>query len=244
MSYLNAATVSFAKDQVAITLGRGLFGSHLGVAFHSANEGAKVLHLAFHKLLKTDSFPSDETCWVCCIVDLPPRASAQLVGMLRGLSKKRPHIGYGINLLAGHGSFGPTGSYKAPKGSDGFTCATMIAELFRASALPLIDEASWEPEELNLAWGEAVCCLLQTLHPDDVDHIAAVRKNNTGLRVRPEEVAAAAVSEYASRPVPFLVASANATVAFSYLNATCPPIAVPDRFAHCVAIYENKKASC
>ena len=240
MTFLNVATTSFAKNQVAITLGRGVFGTHLGLAFHSANDGTKVIHLAFHKLLKTDSFPSDESCWVCCIVDLPPRASAQLVGMLRGLSKKRPHIGYGINLLAGHGSFGPTGSYKAPKGSDGFTCSTMITELFRASALPLIDETSWLPDTVNLAWGEAVCCLLETLHPEDQDHIAAVRKNNLGLRVRPEEVAAAAAIDYASRPASFLVASANATAAFNCLNANCPPITVPDRFAHCVAIYENK----
>jgi hypothetical protein len=245
MPLLNATKISFAKEQVAITLGRGLFGSHLGVAFHSANEGAKVLHLAFHKQLRTDPFPSDNSCWVCCVVDLPPHASIQLVAMLRGLSKKRPHIGYGLNLFAGRGSIGPTGTYNAPKGSDGFTCATIIAEVFRVSALPLIDEASWKPDKKNLAWGNAVCCLLAVLHPDEPDHIQAVRKNNIGLRVRPEEVAAAAVIKFASRPVSFSVASTNATAAFNCLDATCPSQPINDRFAHCVDIYnKNKKCNC
>lgn len=238
MDFAKASAISIAKDQVAITVGRGLFGSHLGVAFNSASEGCKVLHLRFHKDLQTDSFPTDDYCWICCVVDLPSRASAQLVGMLRGLAKKRPNIGYGINLIAGKGAFGSTGSYKAPKGSDGFTCSTMVAELFRQAGLPLIDEGSWQPEELNLAWGRAVCCLLETLHPAESDHIAAVKRNNVGLRVRPEEVAAAAAMPYTARPVSFSTAKTKAPTVFSCLEAACFPTAVPAHLAHCVAIYE------
>lgn len=240
MKFAPAHTLNFPKDQVAITLGRGLFGSHLGVAFHTANEGLKVLHLRFHKDLATDHFPDPNYIWIGCVVDLPSRASAALVGILRGLTKKRPNIGYGLNFLAGKGSFSPNGSYKAPKGSDGFTCSTFVVELFRNAALPLINEKTWESNSVNLAWGEAVCCLLENIHPTDVEHVAEVRKNNLGLRVRPEEVAAAANLNYSDRPVDFSVAISSAHQILFLLDASCPVIEVPQRFQHCVAIYEGR----
>lgn len=243
MFFAVSHSFAFDKNQVAVTLGRGLFGGHLGVAFHTATEGPKVLHLRFHKDLQVDPFTNSEHIWIGCVVDLPKIASASLVGILRGLAKKRPNIGYGLNFIVGKGSFADNGSYKAPKGSDGFTCSTLITELFRKAALPLIDETTWQTDPSNLAWGNAVCCLLEALHPLEIDHLNAVKKNNIGLRIRPEEVAAAADLPFSIRPVGFAIARQNAQGVFGLLDSVSLLSDPPPHLKHCVEIYEQGQSA-
>src|SRR5690349_7258865 len=136
MSIEHAASRLFTAEQVAVALCRGNFGFHVGVAFTDRQNARKLLHLRWHKLLAVDDYPIPTVdskmpgCWIASIPDIPATSAKAFVGILRKVARRRPEIQYGVNLLAGIGSFDPKGNYTRPADSDGLTCATFISELF------------------------------------------------------------------------------------------------------------------
>jgi hypothetical protein len=221
MAYVHSAALEFPKEKAAIAVSRGTFGSHLGIAFHSVKDGVQVLHLRTHLKLSAETFDASNMCWVASPVDLPPKASVQIVSIIRGLAKRKPSIPYGLNFLKSSGSFDSNGHYKAPKGSNGLTCATFVSTLFSDMRAPLIQPATWQPTDENRAWGEGVCKFLEG-QGVPADHVAAVRGNVDGLRVRPEEVAVAADVPRADLPIDFTRASGAAPLVMEALHAACP----------------------
>jgi len=221
MAFTCAADIDLPKEKVAIALTGGHFGSHIGIIYHSVNDGMQLVHLAWHQLLLSENFPlKSGECWVASIANVTPAASKQLVGVVRGLSKHLPKIKYGVNFLAAQNSIKPDGSYDPPIGSDGLTCATFILEFFRAASLRLIDEETWKPTEANIQWANDVCDLLAK-HGADAVHVDHVRSNIKGLRVRPEEVAASAENPRASWPVNFITAEKQAVKVMTSLQNIC-----------------------
>ena len=224
MSFARGKDLELSKTQVAVAITHGRFGSHTGVVFHTAKDGLQIVHLKFHKMLTPEPFPPLTHCWIACVVTIPEPASKQLVAFVRAVAKRLPQINFGINFLAAKGSFDNSGRYSPPRGSDGLTCATFVTELFRWASLPLITEETWQPRHENIDWGEAVCKELERVGAD-AHHTASVRRNINGLRVRPEEVAAAANMEYVARPVDYQTAFAGAPAVMASLHSHCPPIA-------------------
>lgn len=221
MAYVHSEALNFPKEKAALAVSRGTFGSHLGIAFHSVKDGVQVLHLRTHLTLSVETFEASKMCWVASPVDLPLKASAQVVSIIRGLARRKPNIPYGLNFLKANGSFDSNGHYKAPKGSNGLTCATFVSTLFSDLRAPLIQAATWRPTEENRAWAEDVCKFLERQHVP-ADHITAVRGNVDGLRVRPEEVAVAADVPCADLPIDFNRASEAAPKVMDVLYAACP----------------------
>lgn len=198
---------------------RGNFGTHVGLVFTDAQKATKIIHLAWHKTLKVDEYPSS-VCCIATVLDLPDTTAKIFVGVLRKIAKRQPHISYGINVLRAAGSFSADGDYRAPKGSDGLTCATFVSELFRALGVPLIKESTW-PTGVNEDWALAVCSELEK-RGADADHVAAVRSNARGMRVRPEELGSAADQPHAAWPLGYDDAVAGAASVVSCLNSKCP----------------------
>lgn len=227
MAFVHAAGLTLAREEIALAITKGRFGSHIGIVFHSAKDGQQLLHLRFHKDLATDPFPgSPKQCWIAGVVNLPVPASKQLVGIVRKFAKRLPEIPFGINVLGGVGSFTPDGSYKPKPNSDGLTCATFVTNIFHAAALHLIQEKTWESDEGNIRWGNDVCAALE-VHKAEPEHIAAVRKNINGIRVRPEEVGAAGDTPFKERPINYVTARQKASDVINTLSKECPPPAVP-----------------
>lgn len=229
MSFKPACEVPFTEGQVVVAVSHGGFGSHVGIAFYPEGSTAKLLHLAWHKRVKTDSFPP-RTCYIATTVKIPEETSEHLVGFVRMVSDKSPDINYGINVFAGRGSFDTDGEYTAPAGSDGLTCATFVTEIFRAASLQLIDENTWKESDENVAWGQNVVDALKNYKDKEGNavnpqHIEAVSNNvHNGLRVRPEEVGAAA-DIYDINKIPplinFTTASVGAHSVMKDLNDHC-----------------------
>lgn len=219
MSFICATDISLPREQVAIAITKGAFGSHIGIMFHSAKDGLQLLHLRFHKDLSVESFPvTPPVTWVASPPNIHIVASKALVGLVRSIAKRRPQIKYGINVEAAKDSISPSGAYKLPKGSDGLTCATFVVEVFRAASLPpLIALETWHATPENKIWGEGVCKLLEHVGADPL-HVAEVRANINGLRVRPEEVAAATQFPSKSLPVKFEAAASNGAMVMNALH--------------------------
>ncbi|WP_322061985.1 hypothetical protein [Paraburkholderia sp. J63] len=223
MAFDRLQNASFTRDQIAVALTHSsLGGGHLGVAFHSAKDGVQLTHLAWHQQLKVDNVPSEITqCWICTTVELPPLASKAAVAVMRSVSKKKPLINYGIGAVAAKGSFTGNGVYRAPKGSDGLTCATFVVEILRNAGIPLVKYETWKDNPENVAWGEAVCNALKKDGVPD-EHVDAVRKNVGKLRLRPYEAVGAAMLPAKQRPADYEAAQPGATAAEAALVEQCP----------------------
>ena len=221
MDLSNLCSLPFGRDQLAIAVSHSQMGAgHIGIAFHSAKDGPQVLHLAWHLRLEVEGIPRDlRTCWAAFPLSLPPSASKQVVAVTRSIARRNASIGYGINFLASQNSFGQNGNYSPPKGSNGLTCASFVLEVLRAGMVNLVKLATWRSDPLNAQWGEQVCAALSWAAPPD--HVEAVRRDISGMRLRPAEVAGAAFLGPAHWPAEFDQVQAPAAEVHLQLNQIC-----------------------
>jgi hypothetical protein len=221
MAFDALVSLQLAQEDVAIALTTSaLAGSHIGIAFVQANGDVEVTQLAFDQLVRTEQISALKDCWIGTVVEIPQPAGAYLAAIVRQVALRKPPIRYGINFLAARGSFqGP--EYAPPPNSDGLTCASFVAELFRAVSLPLVNDSTWEEDDENLAWGQKVVAMLQQhkVHPD---HIADVQKNISKLRLQPQELGAAGDAPFADRPMGYAVAHPGGTAVMKELTRLCP----------------------
>lgn len=251
MPYQAATEVSLGIEEVAIMLAPGVLGSHLGVAFRTDDGAATLMHLGFHRFFKVEHYPIRTRAWSAAIIPLPPELGAQVLSLLRVYAEKyqrtgQPKPDYGINLKLTEGSIHPDGEYVPREGSDGHTCSTFVAEIFRAARVPLVKLSSWDENDENKAWGEAVVCMLKAYSGTKfgigsmaVAQAKLIAKHNTGLRLLPEEVAAAAQLPIADLPATQTVVAGPSQVALGEMRAVC------DRedagiYKNCVDNYEKK----
>jgi hypothetical protein len=251
MPYRAATEVNLGADDVAIMLGYGVLGSHLGVAFRLEDGTPKLMHLGFHKLFIIEPYPTIPRLWSAAVVPLPPELGVQVLSLLRVYAEKflktgEPRPNYGIALKLTEGSIQADGEYVPKAGSDGHTCSTFVAEAFRAARVPLVKLATWMESEENKAWGEAVVCMLnvyaKSRHGARTKAVAqakAVAKNNHGFRLLPEEVAAAGQLPISQLPAEQNVLSGPAEVALAEMQAVCDP-REPRDYKHCVENYRKK----
>ncbi len=246
MPYVSATDVSIAGDQVAIAITHGTFGSHIGVALCDDGGTAKLLHLAWHRMLVQEGYPQPN--WAASIANLPAAGMELVAPVIRGMLEKyediKDEVCYGVNLYAGQGAVKSDGSYLAGPDSDGHTCSSFVADIFHGAGLPLIDLQSWDPTQESRAWGDAVaCCLTRWGQSQNIAempaHVEAVRANNRGLRVLPEEVAAAAVEPNAGvRPAMQKDLKASAERVAGEMRRVCQAGPTPPLFRECVETYQ------
>ena len=211
--------LQISQDQVAIALSQGAFGEgHIGIAFRPSGQSPKVLHLAWHRRTCLHAIPNElEACWVGQVLPVPPLAGKAVVGIVQAVAAKLAPINFGINFIAAAESFDAHGAYKPPPGSDGLTCATYVLEVLRAGRVDLVDLSTWPETEENKIWGEAVCSRLA-----DPNHAAAVRRNASGLRLRPIELGGAARLGHSRWPVAFTDVQQPAADVQTELSGLCP----------------------
>ncbi len=251
MPYRAATEVNLAADDVAIMLGPGVLGSHLGVAFRLEDGTPKLMHLGFHKFFKVEPYPTIPRLWSAAVVPLPPELGVQVLSLLRIYAEKflktgEPRPNYGIALKLTEGSIHADGEYVPREGSDGHTCSTFIAEAFRAARVPLVKLATWVESEENKAWGEAVVCMLNVYAKSKrgtgtkaAAQAKVVAKNNHGFRLLPEEVAAAGQLPISQLPAKQDALSGPAELALAEMQAVCDPTDLAE-YKHCAESYFRK----
>lgn len=241
MAYTKSANLPIDSEQVGIAITHGAFGSHLGIAYCDESGTARLLHLAWHKRLVIESYPAEN--WLASILVLPPLASSQAVALVRGMGEKYGNksnaegIDYGINLFAGHGAIKQDGEYAPGPDCDGFTCASIIAEALAKVGFRLVKLDTWVEAPKNLAWGRAIVCVLRATHTPNI-HIEKVESNIKGLRLLPEEVAAAAELAPDLRPASHGDIQERSAQIIAQMQQSCSPPPEPgDHYKHCVDEY-------
>lgn len=216
MSFDAAEILFLQSGQVAVAISSGSFGCHLGIVYSLNGKEAFLVHLAWHKSLCVENFkingPNDSdgegATWLTQIVPLPIEVSGQIAALIHTLGDRyndesNGGVDYGINFFLSCGAISSDGIYKLLPGGDGLTCSTFISSIFETFQLPLVEANTWEDSESNRAWGRAVVCFMEQSDKINQDHINAVKKNINGIRLRPEEVAAAAESFIPGQPSKF-----------------------------------------
>ena len=245
MALQNAASLALGDDQIAIGITHGALGTHLGVAYLDEKDAPKLMHLACHKRRYVDPYPPPSP-WGVSLVKLGPLSASQARALLCGMSEKyaggykEESIHYGINLLAGVDSIQGDGSYAPTEGCDGFTCASIVAAVMGKVGFPLVAIETWEPREINKAWGRAILCMLRALNTP-TEHVALVEKHNAGLRLRPEEVVAASEVEPKKRPAKYSEIRQRADEVFKEMLDICgSPPSEAGVFTPCAIAYEDE----
>lgn len=250
MGYKQSQAVPLGAEDVAVCITHGVFGSHLGVAFQTDSGTPKLVHLANHQQLVIEAYPHEK--WISSVVPMDPLESIQVLALLRAFTEVHEKQGcggpeYGINILAGRGSIQLNGTYSPSPGADGFTCSSIIAELFAGAGFELIKLSDWQEHEDNKIWGQAVVCMLRAVRTASAAHIRAVESNISGLRLTPEELAAAAAHPHTERPVSYAIAHMGAVQVLADVLAKCgPPIRLPHDhpIVPCVNLYAKTKRPC
>jgi hypothetical protein len=197
-------------DQIAFaaiaikTTSRGQ--QHLGLLHrnHEAN-AIEMLHLEWHCEL-TNELPKQSYFWIP--PDIPSRRLRQVAAMCRKVWRSNSDgIGYGFS--SPHDCFDrTTGQFLLGPTRHGLTCSSFVVAVFWSSGIPLLKYSTWPRDRAgDIEWQQSV---LDTLREGGAaeSHIEAVRRGVGSVRLRPEEVAGAAV-EYPPS-VTFAQASARA----------------------------------
>lgn len=249
MGYQCTTTVDIGTEKVGIALSHGALGGHLGVAFSDEDGNQRLMHLGWHERLFIETYPAPQSKWAASVVDLRPSSAMQALALIRAMADKYSGgfvdegIHYGINLIAGANAINQDGSYSPVDGNDGYTCASIVAAMFTGVGLPLVNLSTWENREANKIWGRAILCMLRATV--SAQHVAAVEKNNNGLRLRPEEVAAAAEVPQASRPVDQAAIEKRADEIMGEMQVICgaaAPQAEGSPVKPCVDMYHKELA--
>jgi len=217
--------------------------------FRDAAGVLTTFHLAFHRLVVVDQAPPAPGKWLACVIPFGEQRAKRVASTIRSMAAShqlypqypRP-VDYGLSLLLGKGALA-NGIYSPLPGRDGFTCATLIADLLQRAGAKLVDATTWVGTPKGEAWGRAIVCMLRAW-PATEEHIRIVEANNAGVRMRPEEVAAAAET-YEKRPKRQDELAERAAEIFDEVQARCDPAQMPQSpdMRACVVTYMGEIAA-
>ena len=159
---------------------------HIGLLHRSESAGIRLLHLAFHEILRNE-FPSPDYAWLDLNVDeyLAKNIAARCRNVFASCGPRS--IGYSF---APGTTFADDYSLSSPSRAVGFTCATFVMRLLEDGGLVLLDQSSWQHRPDDGAWQREV---IEDLRAADVsaEHISYLEQAVGVFRFTPLDVAAA-----------------------------------------------------
>lgn len=170
---------------------------HSGFLYKPEEEGARILHLAFHHDLRDQPAPSHYRWAQLGLDDVNLRI---FLHFLHRVAERQPLIPYGFNA-DGTAIDPDTGDLIAPPAGHGLTCATFIIAALKAQGHDLVDKGSWELRPEDAAWVESILDLMVGHAPPE--HIEAVRNCPIAARFRPDEVVGSGGADASTWPIAF-----------------------------------------
>jgi len=201
----DSSAVSFdnIEDLAVVVCQTGADQLHVGLIYIRDEVTPVLCHLAWHYRLMFED-PVVRPTWSesnlhWCEVNLDRINRRVIAGWLEDLKTNPNEIPYGFDIQPP--VFTAEGQYIVQPDGKGLTCATFIVEVYRANALPLLDDDAWPSRlEEDTAWQERILDGLRKTGAEQ-SHIDALSDDIGCVRYKPEEVAAATLQE--DRPVSF-----------------------------------------
>lgn len=192
---------------------------HAGVLYSEPGEAPRVLHLAFHAMVKDQALPDAVVDYHWAQLDVDKDLAISIAGYCRLVARRSPKIPYGIVYEGG--SLAGDGTAKMSGHEVGLTCATFALAVLKWAGCELLDLSTWRARKEDDVWHGHIVKMLINFHcrnPNLLkpDHIVAVAQERGCARFRPEEVAAACGLPW---PVSFAHAEPEGMAARAWLLA-------------------------
>lgn len=162
---------------------------HAGAYFRDSKNVLALLHLAFHHDQRV-GVPSTQYRWVE-IVEIDSAMGNYLASVCRRVAERAesPTFGFGRARIDR-----ATGSFEQEGVRRGVTCATFLLALLASHGIDLVDLDSWQARSEDAEWQAQIVRLIEAGDsPDRHEHAQTIRADvGQCVRIRPEEVAAAA----------------------------------------------------
>ena len=194
----NAAERSFDQINgvaVAITV-TDVDQRHIGILHKKDGGGVKLLHLAWHFVLKNSD---PKPCYAWVDVPIHPARARQVAVRCRQIFRNNPRgLPYAFSppndcFDAEQSTylFGPT--------RHGLTCATFVIAVFQTAGIRIVRDETWPASRPDDdVWKQKIIAALQnpriTNPVATAEHIAFIQAEAGSTRFRPEEVAGAAAN--------------------------------------------------
>jgi hypothetical protein len=223
LSKSTTPSLSLSEDEIALAVTRGRFEWHIGFVFCDSDRKFKFLHLAGHKKILVDTCPVSN----CALVGKLPfskQSRRYLRYALQRIASARPSIPFGPWIAREKGTFSRDGDYIPPVDQfEGLTCATFVLEVCRGVGFKLLVESDWQVRLFeDTKWKEDICNMLADQRASK-EHIERVREGFSGLRIRPEDVAATVTLwPNHKRALPFSAVDAERKAVVDYAEKCCP----------------------
>ncbi len=199
-------------SHVGVAIQRTEHGLHSGLLYKLPNSEPRILHLAFHHMLR-DEPAALPFRW--SDMGLDEDNKLVLATLLSRIAATEPAISYGFDS-DGACFDAETGDLLPLPVGKGLTCATFVLAALRTYRYQLLDTASWPDRPEDREWEEAILNLLA--HYATPDHVEAVRADAGAKRLRPDEVVGAATLSDDDWPVAFQCARGLADQVLADLN--------------------------
>jgi len=184
--------IKFAAVAIGISDPDSPHQFHTGVIHLESSGVFSMLHLEWHQqLVSTDV----DRGFLWIEIDVDEDRLRAVAALCRRIARTNHdgRISYGFS--SPNGAFDEaTGRYLLGPTQTGLTCATFVLAVFEAAKFPLIDLDSWPTaDEFDQRWQRWIAGMLKRF-TDDSAHADAVLGEVGVARIRPEHVAAAALS--------------------------------------------------
>lgn len=195
-------------QHAAVALCATRSGTHSGLLFRK-QDGVYLLHLAWHCDLRCD--PADQAPQLYWYTpDLTPTQLGALALIAAQIAKRRAANDVTYSTDRSGCFFEPiAGAFVSGGTGTGLTCASFVWALFQGIALNPLKLETWQEDAEDAAFGEWVVqqltCQLSDQHP----HVIGMKGKLHSPRIRPSDIAAAAVTPTSDWPLAF--ADARAT---------------------------------
>jgi hypothetical protein len=170
-------------------------GQHIGILYRvSENDPTRLLHLGWHKKLRSSRVTSDYVCWVRPGIGSDRGdAVAALCRRIWKQNRKR-QLTYGLSCP--NQFFDTGGNQLKVPAKVGLTCASFVLAVFETAGLPLVRYETWPvANTADIRWQKAVHKALEADQRVDRAHTRAFAREIGNMRYRPLHVAAASASD-------------------------------------------------
>ena len=175
---------------------------HVGLIYHLDDREIMLCDLAWHYLLRFEP-PELQPWWARShlfwqSVSLPEVSKKLLAAALEELRVYGNVIPYGFDVVSL--CFTPDGEYIPQIPGKGLTCVTFIVEIYKSLSIALLTEDTWPSRPDDVRWQKWIIEKLRETGASS-NHVEAMQNDIGICRIRPEEVASAAIKD--ARPVSF-----------------------------------------
>ena len=168
---------------------------HVGVVYTSSEDDStvkKVLNLAGHLDLRSVNLNTAKRCVI--LPTIPSSLARQISVTCRAIWTKNSENLTPYALSPPSDCFNPlSGDLTLKEDQIGLTCATFVLSVYFSLNIPVLDHNTWLVREDDRKWQEYVIENYLPAWRASEEHIEQVLEEVGNIRVRPEEVAGAAI---------------------------------------------------